>query len=121
MKDALSALSERVLIEDYLDITVQLERGTGTRPVLWLLKDARDTAAVAMRKLIEIDAIETDAIRSLQQDIRLFGDMMESCARMMIRGKAADREIDEAERADFAETLTPEAARELGIEPPPED
>ena len=121
MKDAITELGKAQLITDYLDITVQLEKGTGTRPVLWLLRDARQNATVSMRKLVEVDASETDAIRSLQAEIRLYGDLMESCARMMVRGKEADREIDDDERRQFAEMLTPEAARDLGIETPPED
>lgn len=121
MKDAIAELGEQMLVQDYLDITVQLEKGTGTRPVLWLLRDARQNAAISMRKLVEVDASETAAIRILQAEIRLYGDMMDACARMMVRGKEADNEIDEAERREFADMLTPEAARDLGIPAPPED
>ena len=45
MKDFLAALSDDHLVNLSIDLMVQLERGTGTRPVLWLLCRARKRAA----------------------------------------------------------------------------
>jgi thiamine pyrophosphate-dependent acetolactate synthase large subunit-like protein len=120
--DAIGAAARAVLIENYLDVKVQLERGTGTRPVLWLLARARNSAVIALRKLIEIDASETEAIRSLQAEVRLYGDMVESCRDLVARGREADREIDEQDREDLAGLIeNSEDAQAVGIPQATED
>jgi predicted RNA polymerase sigma factor len=119
---AVTAAAKAVLIDCYLDVKVQLERGTGTRPVLWLLAQARARAVDSIRKLIEIDASETEAIRSLQAEVRLYGDMVESCRDLVARGKEADREIDDEAREEIAEIIeTSDEARSMGLAPATED
>jgi hypothetical protein len=114
--DAISAAARAVLVDNYLDLKVQLERGTGTRPMLWLLARSRNQAVIALRKLIEIDATETEAIRAFQQEVRLYGDMIESARDMLARGREADHEIDEEERSTIADlVMDDDEARELGI------
>lgn len=119
--DAMSAAARAYLLESYVDLKVQLEKGTGTRPMLYLLADARNTAVDAIRKMIDLDASETAAMRSLQNEVRLYGDMMESAKRMIARGKEADREVDEQHREEIAEFLTTDEAREMGVNVPAED
>lgn len=114
--DAISATARAVLIEMQIDLKVQLERGTGTRPMLYLLAGARNRAVTAISKLIEIDATEADAIRSLQAEVRLYGDMMELSKEMLSRGREADREIHEEDRDAIADYLTTQEAREAGID-----
>jgi hypothetical protein len=114
--DAISAAARAALIEMQIDLKVQLERGTGTRPMLWLLASARNSAVIAIRKLIDVDASETQAIRAFQAEVRLYGDMMESAADMLSRGKEADHEINEEDRDAIADYLTTQEAREAGIE-----
>lgn len=114
--DAISGAARAVLIDMYLDLKVQLERGTGTRPMLYLLADARNAAVLAIRKLIDLDASEIDAVRSLQAEVRLYGDMMASAKMMLMRGKEADREIHEEDRDAIANFLTTPEAREAGID-----
>lgn len=119
--DAISAAARAYLLESYTDLKVQLEKGTGTRPMLYLLADARNNAVVAIRKMIDLDASETQAMRALQNEVRLYGDMMDAAERMLRRGKEADREIDEKHREELAEYLTTDDAREMGINLPAED
>lgn len=114
--DAISAAARAVLIEMQIDLKVQIERGTGVRPMLWLLASARNRAVLAIRKLIDVDASETQAIRDLQAEVRLYGDMMESAADMLNRGKEADREISEEDREAVANYLSTQEAREAGID-----
>ena len=114
--DAISAAARAALIEMQIDLKVQLERGTGTRPMLWLVASARNSAVIAIRKLIDVDASETQAIRAFQAEVRLYGDMMESAADMLSRGKEADHEINEEDRDAIADYLTTQEAREAGIE-----
>lgn len=115
--DAISAAARDVMITDYLDLKVQLEKGTGTRPMLWLLADARNKAVIAIRKMIEVEITvdQIDVLRALQADVRLYGDMMESAERMLARGKEADRELHEQDREAISDMLTPEEAREAGV------
>lgn len=120
--DAISAAARAVLVENYLDVKVQLEQGTGTRPVLWLLARQRNQAVIALRKLIEIDASETEAIRAMQAEVRLYGDLLESCRDLLVRGKEADREIEESDRIAVADFVQDEPeARAMGLQPDPED
>jgi len=114
--DAISAAARAFLIESYIDLKVQLEKGTGTRPMLYLLADARNKAVIAIRKMVEIDVSEKAALMALQQEIRLYGDMMDSARQMLSRGREADREIAEEDRIELSEILTPEEAREAGIQ-----
>ena len=113
--DAISAAARAVLIEMQIDLKVQLERGTGTRPMLWLLASARNKAVEAIRKIIEVDATEVAAIQSLQAEVRLYGDMMESAHEMLNRGREADHELNEEDREAIADYLTTDEAREAGI------
>jgi hypothetical protein len=113
--DAISAAARAALIDMYLDLKVQLERGTGTRPMIWLLASSRNKAVDAIRQMIEIDATETAAIRALQAEVRLYGDMMESAREMLGRGREADGEVNEEDRVALADYLTSDEARESGI------
>lgn len=120
--DAISAAARAVLVENYVDVKVQLERGTGTRPVLWLLARQRNQAVDALRKLVEIDASEHESIRALQAEIRLYGDLVESCRDLMVRGREADREIHEQDREAIADLVENEPeARAMGLQPQHED
>jgi hypothetical protein len=120
MKDPITGLADARLLDLAADLQVQLEKGTGTRPVLWLLSMQREKATDAIRKLIEIDASETDAIRSLQNEVRLFGDLIESCRSLMERGKTADRKIRESDRealSELVEGLDDDERRFIGVQP----
>lgn len=114
--DAISAAARAVLIDMYLDLKVQLEKGPGTRPMLYLLASARNKAVAAMRQMIEIDVTQIDAVRTLQAEVRLYGDMMDAARDMLNRGKEADREVFEEDREAIADYLTTPEAREAGID-----
>lgn len=105
MKDPIEALSEEHLYALAADVQVQLEKGTGTRPVLWLLAQQRAKANEAMGKLVDVDATETEAIRTLQNEIRLYGDLVTSCQELIVRGREADAQIAERDRSDMADIV----------------
>lgn len=120
MNDPIVALSAEHLLKMAADLQVQLERGTAMRPVLYLLNEARKKAADAMTKLVEVDASEESAIRALQNEVRLFGDMVEACRSLMDIGKAEMHRIKESDRefvADLVENLDEETQRQLGVQP----
>jgi hypothetical protein len=114
--DAISAAARAVLIDMYLDLKVQLEKGTGTRPMLYLLATARNKAVGAMRQMIDIDVTEIEALRALQAEVRLYGDMMDAAKDMLGRGKEADREVFEEDREAVADFLTTPEARDAGVD-----
>lgn len=118
-KDPIEELGNEQLFVLAADLEVQLEKGTGTRPVLYLLIQARKKAATALIKLVEVDAIETNAIRSLQAEVRLYSDMVQSCQELIVRGAEADRLIHENDRIDMAEivgSMSPEEQRLYGVQ-----
>lgn len=129
MKDATASLCLTVVphiqIKDVaelaIDLQVQLEKGTGTRPVLWLLTQARAKAAEAMFSLATIDPTQTAQIITLQTQIQLYGELVEDCRDLLTRGKESDRQINESTRIEIADALSIDEARELGLQQTPED
>lgn len=115
MADPIIGLAEARLIDMYIDLSVQLEKGTGTRPMLWLLIKARKRAAEAIYAICKIDPTKADDIRQLQNEVNLFADMIEDAKEMLVRGKEADRELDEGDRNALAEFLTTDEALEMGV------
>lgn len=102
MKDPIDELGNEHLYLLAADLQVQLEKGTANAPVLYLLSEARKKARTAIVKLIEVDAIEEAAIRALQAEVRLYGDMIEACQQLIMRGREADTMIAESERSELS-------------------
>lgn len=121
MKDALTELGLNGVIDLAIDVHVQLEKGTGTRPILWLLASARERAAQAMRNLVEIDPTDTAKIIILQGQAAAYSDLIDDCRALLNRGKEADRQLDEAARIEIADVLSIDEARDLGLQQTPED
>lgn len=119
MTDPIAALAEEQLYELAADVQVQLEKGTGTRPVLWLLAQQRAKAAKALTGLADVDASETAAIRALQNEIRLYGDLVTACQELIVRGREADAMIAERDRSDMSEivgSMSPEERQLHGLQ-----
>lgn len=124
MKDPIDELGNEHLYLLAADLQVQLEKGSANRPVLFLLSEARKKARVAIVKLIEVSASETEAIRELQAEVRLYGDMIESCQALIMRGREADSLIAESDRSDLANVvgdMSPEDRRILGLQQQDDD
>lgn len=121
MPSPIDHIADSQLILSYLDLQVQLEKGTGTRPVLWLLAEARKKAVAAFHALVKIDPNDAEGIRTLQNEVIMFDELVASCHQMLVRGREADRAIDEADREALAMFLTTTEARELGLTPATED
>jgi hypothetical protein len=107
-----------------VDLQVQLEKGTGTRPVLYLLAQQRQRAVKAVIGLVNVSPTDAEAIRGYQQEAALYYDLIEHCREMLNRGREADRRIDEEERslaAEAIEGMSEEERRALNIEPRGDD
>lgn len=105
MEDPIEKLGNEKLYERAIDVMVQLEKGTAERPVLWLLVHARDRAAKAMLLFIDVDPTDSEAIRKLQNEIRIYDGLVEDTRDMLARGRQADHEISELDRATMQDLM----------------
>lgn len=121
MKDFIASLSNEELVTLSVDLQVQLEKGTGTRPVLWLLARTRERAASALALLADVNVTKPTDILTLQHQVHSYRELMEDCRALLTRGRDADRQLAESERINIADALDPEEARALGLEATPED
>lgn len=122
--DSLEKLSDEQLRLLAVDVQVQLEKGTGTRPVLYLLAQQRLHAVKAITGLINVEPTDAEAIRGYQQQAALYFDLMENCREMLNRGREADSRIKEEERASLQEAIegmSDEDRQALQIEPRGDD
>lgn len=120
MHDPIEKLADDKLYELAADVMVQLERGTGTRPVLYMVDQARARAAKAILMMMDVDAENASDIRKLQAEMKLYDDMIASARMMLQRGRNADSKIREANRAeieDLAHDLSPEERRLYQLQP----
>lgn len=120
--DPFEKLSNEVLLELAYDLQVQMERGTakGMRPVLYLLVEQRKKAAEAISKMIEVDVSEVEAMRSLQAEARLYGDLVETCRKLFNKGRDAEQEIMESDRDEMEKIvgrMAPEDRERLNLQP----
>jgi len=87
------------------DLQVQLERGTGTRPILFMLSQAREKAAKAIVMFMDADADDPALIRRLQQEITIYNDMVTSAQALLSAGREANQRIKEKDRAELEEVI----------------
>lgn len=118
--DPIEMLADSQLLMLATDLQVQLERGTGTRPVAHLLANARRRAAKALLILaMDTEAEDAAKIRELQGHIRIYDDMITSCQALIAGGREARARITEAERIALDEVIvnmTDEERRLHGFE-----
>lgn len=119
--DPFDTLSNDVLLELAYDLQVQLEKGTakGMRPVLYLLVEQRKKAAVALLKMVEVDVSEQVALRELQNEVRLYTDMIGHCLKLFNKGRDAEQQIMERDRAEMEEIvghMAPEERQRLNLQ-----
>lgn len=103
--DPIGDLAENQLAIMAADVAIQLERGTGTRPVLWLLVRARQRAAAAINQFMVIDAANVKDVRLLQEHINQFSNYIDDVRTLLTRGKEADIMISEEERREIEELV----------------
>lgn len=87
------------------DLQVQLERGTGTRPVAFMLTQARQKAAKAIVLFMDADPADAALIARLQREITLYDDMVTSAKALLSAGREANQRIMERDRAELEEVI----------------
>lgn len=116
-KDQTQDVAEEQLALMGLDVIVQLEKGSGTRPVLWLLIEARKRAAAAFVKFLTIDPTQAEEIRKLQNQVNIYDDLITDCRSLIARGREADRLIAENDRQEMEEMTGADGALDRETEP----
>jgi len=110
--EAIEELAAERMVELSADIQVQLEKGTGTRPVLWMLMKARRRAARAIDMIVDVDPVDSESIRKIKNEITIYNDMIEAAREMLERGREADSKIKEGDRAAIDEIVQGMSAEE---------
>lgn len=102
------------LIDASASLEIQFDKDATRRPILFLLKKARDAAVTAMDALIFIDPTKVDEVRQLQHEIRRYDDLVVWCREIISEGKEADRFLKESDRLEFARSvIDPENADDV--------
>jgi hypothetical protein len=103
------------MVEASAALEVQLDKDASRRPVLFLLKKAREAALHAYDMLIySTDAMDVNIVRQLQFEIRRYDDLVAWCREIIIAGKEANQLISESERMEFsAAILSPDNEDEV--------
>lgn len=105
MTDPIMRLADAQLSLLSADLQVQLERGTGTRPVLFMLAKARERAAKAVLLFMDADTTDAALMLRLQQEINVYNDMVTSARELMISGKEARNRVKEQDRIELEEVI----------------
>lgn len=102
------------LMEASASLEVQFDKDASRRPVLFLLKKAREQAVEAFDLLVHCDPKDEPTVRQLQNEVRRYDDLVAWCREIIVEGREMDRLIQEAERAEFARAvLDPENAEDV--------
>jgi|SRR3954447_3768131 len=99
--DALQIVALEMLVEASAAVEVTLKHHDLT-PIKAMLALAREEAAIAIRRLIEIDPAQASEIRRLQNEARRYESMVAWLGRIVSEGKDASAELGRIRR-DHAE------------------
>lgn len=113
-QDAISRLAMARMVKDSAELEVQLDNDARLHPVVTMLAMARDQACSAVHQLIFADPAATELVRSLQNEIRRYDDLVQFCKQIFVAGKEADRKLSADERDELADIiLSPDVADEI--------
>lgn len=101
-----------------ISATIEAELTNISSPLVQMLAMARDEAADAMSKLVEVPWDSPDQIRKLQNIIIRFDDLVGWLKALVAKGFEYDREINHSEREELADMLayTPDGDNALDAE-----
>lgn len=101
MPSQFQMMAMRRLMEASASLEVQFDKDATRRPVLFLLKKARDAAVVAMDALVFCDPADAATVRQLQSEIRRYDELVTWCREIITEGNEADHRLTEIEREEF--------------------
>jgi hypothetical protein len=107
--DPAGALALARIIELSRDVEEQLtaRRQHGTRPLQAVLAKARRRGAHALAALAEVAPHDQLEITRLQNEVRIFGDLVAYLREMVAAGLDAEAQIDDAERDELERLIAP--------------
>jgi hypothetical protein len=82
-------------------------RGKNPAPLQYVMGKALQKAAESLIALVDADAEDPKAIRALQNDVKMFRQMIETCRESILLGMEADAKIDEETRQSLTDMLDP--------------
>lgn len=109
MRPALELIALRQLIDISAQVEVQLTTPPGPKekdlPILAILAKAREEASDAIVSLCEVDPENAKLIRTLQNTVARFKDLVTWLRAMVIEGHEADLEMSEIHRDELQELV----------------
>lgn len=113
-QDAIERLALDRMVRQSAELEVQLDLSAKTQPVIAMLALARRHAAAAMFQLVMVDPSQAEAVRSLQNEVRRYDDLVEFVKHVITAGKEADNKLSNDEKAEFASIFaSPETRAEI--------
>lgn len=102
-----------------LSIEIEAElRSRRSEPMLVFLHEAKEDAANALVKLIDVDAEDHATIRKLQNEVRRFDDLVGWMKARLLEGPEAEVELNQMQIEEARGlVIDDETARELNIQP----
>ena len=118
--DPVNLLAKQRIIAASSDIEAQLSVLQGCRPVLVVLLKARDRAAESLEALAFVDANKPDDIRTLQNEVKRYDELVEWFRDIVTTGIEYDKEITAEDQEQMLDLLTQtldgqQEAIELGL------
>lgn len=103
------------LVQASASLEHQFDQDAYRRPVLFLLKKARDAALQAFDALVySVDPMDGATVRQLQHEIRRYDDLVDWCREIVGEGEDAEMRLNEIDREDFARAvLDPENVEDV--------
>ncbi len=98
-------MADEKLMQASAAMEVQFDKDASRRPVLFLLKKAREAALMAFDALVFCDPNDASTVRQLQHEIRRYDDLVTWCREIIIEGKEADQRLAESDRQEFASAV----------------
>lgn len=122
--DAIKRMANEALVVDSVDLEIQLRKDfQGAKPLIWVVKAAKDAAAEAIVKMISVDPTKADEIRSLQNEIEIFRRIVRLVARIAIKGSEAEQLLNHEDHDDIVDMISQEigALPGMTVDREPED
>src|SRR5208282_3128592 len=92
-------LAKERLVRASMEIEIQLRKDVeGSAPVLILLAKGRERAAAAIWDLVHADPSNTELVRGMQNEVRLYQMLVDWVTEIITAGREAEQELSEEDR-----------------------
>jgi hypothetical protein len=95
-----------------IELEAQLDKGPIYTPMKAILGKAKRDAQAAMVGLVMVEPGDVEKVRSFQNEVRRYDDLVRWCAEVIEEGRAAEVYFREQDADEFAEILTTDEGRQ---------